>query len=335
MRVPQHPLCIMQNTSTSTSTALPAPDSSVTTSAYIGRFAPSPTGPLHFGSLVAALASYLHAKTRRGRWLVRMEDLDPPREQAGAAAAILRSLEAHGLHWDGELLYQSQRLQAYEDALAQLIAADLIYPCYCTRQDLQALGGIYNGRCRFQTLPATAPHALRLKLYDIPQVPNDIVSFVDLFQGQQQQNLRLAAGDAIVKRKDGLFAYQLAVVVDDIAQGITHVVRGQDLLDVTARQIVLFQLLQAPPPVYGHVPLALTHNGQKLSKQNLAPPLKNTCAGNNLWQALVFLGQNPPSELEQANVADILSWALTHWSDRQLGSIPSHQAPQGLDHPSR
>jgi glutamyl-Q tRNA(Asp) synthetase len=322
----------MQN-NTPSPPAPSAPDPLLYNSPYIGRFAPSPTGPLHFGSLVAALASFLHAHTHHGRWLVRMEDLDPPREQPGAADAILCSLEVHGLQWDGELLFQSQRLPAYEETLAQLIAANLIYPCYCTRQDLQALGGIYNGRCRTETLPAHAPHALRLKLYDTPQLPTDMLSFMDLFQGLQHQNLRRTAGDAIVKRKDGLFAYQLAVVVDDIAQGITHVVRGADLLDVTSRQIALFKLLQAPAPIYGHVPLALTHNGQKLSKQNHAPPLENARAGNNLWQALVFLGQNPPSELEQAKVEDLMSWAITHWDERQLCKISSHQAPPGLDYP--
>lgn len=290
-------------------------------SAYIGRFAPSPTGPLHFGSLVSALASYLHAHAHQGRWLVRMEDLDPPREQPGAADAILRCLEAHQLHWDGPVLYQSQRLAAYEEVLEALRAEDLLYACNCTRQDLQAIGGIYNGRCRNRRVDTTKPHAWRLKLYDLPPVYaalNDVVGFTDLIQGEQQQNLRLNAGDQILKRKDALFAYQLAVVADDIAQQVTHIIRGQDLLEVTARQIFLFQLLGAQPPVFGHVPLVLNDYGQKLSKQNLAPPLEDAQAGNNLWHALEFLGQNPPPTLKNASATEVLLWSKAHWDMNRL-----------------
>lgn len=300
---------------------------SLATPPYIGRFAPSPTGPLHFGSLVAALASFIHARIHGGRWLVRMEDLDPPREQPGAADAILRCLENHGLGWNGEVLYQSQRDDAYTQTLEELRTAGLIYPCDCTRQTLTRLGGIYNGHCRTRKVDTRQPHALRLTIYDIPPISSDIICFHDLFQGPQQQNLRLEAGDPIVKRKEGLFAYQLAVVVDDIAQGITHVVRGQDLLEVTARQMVLFQLLNAVPPHYGHLPLALTPSGQKLSKQNLAPPLDATSPGINLWQALGFLGQNPPAELHGAAPADLLAWAQAHWDTTRLATITSHLAP--------
>lgn len=285
---------------------------------YIGRFAPSPTGPLHLGSLVAALASYLHAHVHNGQWLVRMEDLDPPREQPGAAAAILRSLETHGLHWHGSVLYQSARLPAYAEALEQLQSADLIYACDCTRQDLQAMGGIYNGRCRQRPVDTNKPYALRLKLYDTPQFPATQLRFTDLLQGEQVQDLRRDTGDPIVKRKDGLFAYQLAVVADDIAQGVTHVIRGMDLLEVTARQMVLFQLLGCQAPEFGHVPLVLNDSGQKLSKQNLAPALDSAHAANNLWQALVFLGQNPPTDLGSVNgtggVDEILAWARSHWN---------------------
>lgn len=296
--------------------------------AYIGRFAPSPTGPLHFGSLVAAVASYLHARSNKGQWLVRMEDLDPPREQPGAASAILRCLESHGLHWDGSLLYQSQRLEIYQQALDQLTAADLVYRCNCTRQDLQVMGGIYSGRCRQRAVDANEPHASRLKLYDTPCQANEQVNFADLFQGGQQQNLRLEAGDPILKRKDGLFAYQLAVVVDDIAQGITHIIRGMDLLDVTARQIVLFKLLGAPAPAFGHVPLVLNDRGQKLSKQNLAPSLDNNAAANNLWRALMFLRQNPPAGLARATITDLLAWGTTNWDSTHLISATYHW-PQG------
>lgn len=285
---------------------------------YIGRFAPSPTGPLHLGSLVAALASFLHARTRQGQWLVRMEDLDPPREQAGAASAILQSLEDHGLAWDGNVVYQSQRLPAYRDTLAQLTAAGLIYACDCTRQDLNAMGGIYNGRCRTREVSTHKPHALRLRLYDNPIIHTDIIRFIDLLQGEQTQDLRREAGDPILKRKDGLFAYQLAVVVDDIAQGISHIIRGMDLLAVSARQMALFQILGTPAPAFGHVPLVLNSSGQKLSKQNFAPALNSAHAVNNLWQALTFLGQNPPSDLLRGTPRTMLDWAQAHWDERAL-----------------
>ncbi len=282
---------------------------------YIGRFAPSPTGPLHFGSLVSALASYLDAHHNGGKWLVRMEDLDPPREQAGAANAILRCLEDYGLEWDDSVLYQSQRWDIYEDYLTRLRQQDLLYPCDCTRQDLQTMGGIYNGRCRSRKVDSSLPHAQRLKLYDLPAgfSHQDELRFTDVIQGVQTQNLRTHAGDQILKRKDGLYAYQLAVVVDDIEQGITHIIRGSDLLDVTARQIFLFKLLNAPVPAFGHATLASQPNGQKLSKQNLAPALELKDAGTNLWQALAFLGQNPPQELCGAKPTELLDWGRSNW----------------------
>jgi glutamyl-Q tRNA(Asp) synthetase len=285
---------------------------------YIGRFAPSPTGFLHFGSLVSALASYLDAHHHQGQWLVRMEDIDPPREQKGAAAAILQSLEDHGLHWHGAVLYQSLRLAVYADYSAALEARELVYPCVCTRQNLARMGGIYNGHCRTTPANIAQTHALRLKLYDLPASASALagderLSFTDLVQGTQTQNLRTHAGDQIIKRKDGLFAYQLAVVVDDIEQQISHIIRGSDLLDVTARQIFLFRLLQAPAPQFGHVTLATHSNGQKLSKQNLAPPLNPSKAGANIWHALAFLGQNPPRELYRAPPRELLAWGITHW----------------------
>lgn len=298
-------------------------------SPYIGRFAPSPTGPLHFGSLVSALASYLDARHHGGQWLVRMEDLDPPREQAGAADAILQSLEDHGLYWDGSLVYQSQRLALYQDYLGKLQNAGCIYACDCTRQDLAVMGGIYNGRCRSRAVDLRSAHALRLKLYDLPAIPalpGDKLVFEDLVQGRQQQNLRSEAGDQIVKRKDGLFAYQLAVVVDDIEQRISHIIRGSDLLEVSARQLFLHQLLRAlqfgalsketpgqRAPQFGHVTLATHSDGQKLSKQNFAPPLDSATAGINIWQALTFLRQNPPRELSGASPGELLDWGKKHW----------------------
>jgi glutamyl-Q tRNA(Asp) synthetase len=262
-----------------------------------------------------------------------MEDLDPPREQPGAAAAILRSLEEHGLYWHGSVLYQSERLPAYATTLEQLKTAGLIYACDCTRQDLQAMGGIYNGCCRQRAVDTNKPHALRLKLYNTPQFPAQQLSFNDLLQGEQQQDLRRDAGDPIVKRKDGLFAYQLAVVVDDIAQQITHVIRGMDLLEVTARQMVLFKLLGSEPPAFGHVPLVLNASGQKLSKQNLAPALDSGQAAKNLWHALVFLGQNPPTDLGTlgslgggtAAVEEILVWARSHWNSLSLPPAKPHR----------
>jgi glutamyl-Q tRNA(Asp) synthetase len=290
---------------------------------YIGRFAPSPTGPLHFGSLVSALASYLDAHHNGGKWLVRMEDLDPPRELAGAADAILRCLEDYGLEWDDSVLYQSQRWDIYEDYLNRLRQQDLLYPCDCTRQDLQTMGGIYNGRCRTRHVDNSLPHAHRLKLYDLPAgfSYNDELRFTDVIQGEQFQNLRTQAGDQILKRKDGLYAYQLAVVVDDIEQGITHTIRGSDLLEVTARQIFLFQLLDAAVPAFGHVTLANQPNGQKLSKQNLAPALALKDAGTNLWQALAFLGQNPPRELCGAKPTELLDWGKANWKRNAIRGL--------------
>lgn len=301
------------------------------TDGYIGRFAPSPTGPLHFGSLVSALASYLDARSRGGQWLVRMEDLDPPREQPGAAEAILASLEKHGLEWDGTVVYQSQRHEAYRATLAELEQAELVYPCNCTRRDLQSMGGVYNGHCRHRKVDRSKAYALRLKLYDLPasapQLP-EITRFDDLIQGHQSQKLRFEAGDQIVKRKDGLFAYQLAVVVDDMAQGISHIIRGSDLLEVSARQQFLFQLLGAKAPIYGHVPVAVNAEGQKLSKQNLAPPLNPSEAGANLWRALAFLNQKPPAELANATPEELLDWGLRHWqTDTFRGQM---QAPAPL-----
>lgn len=285
----------------------------------MGRFAPSPSGPLHAGSLVTALASYLDARACGGRWLVRMEDIDPPREESGAAERILEALRAHGLLWDEEVLWQSQRSEAYLEALAQLRRQHLLYSCNCTRHQLALSGGIYNGRCRQRSV--AGPAAWRLKLYDLPsdyaQLPNELV-FTDELQGLQRQDLALEVGDAVVKRKDGLFAYQLAVVVDDIAAGITHVVRGCDLLSVTARQIRLFELLGAPVPAYAHVPVVTDSEGRKLSKQNHAPALDLNRAGENLWQALVFLRQNPPQALRTAAIDEILDWAIHHWQRQRL-----------------
>jgi len=286
---------------------------------YIGRFAPSPSGPLHMGSLVAALASFLDARAHNGEWLLRMEDIDPPREQRGAADAILHCLEAHHLHWDGKVLYQSTRHEAYRDALQQLEQQHLSYRCTCSRQELQG-EDIYNGHCRALHHDANSVSAIRLDVEKSLRVLSldPVIAFNDLWQGTQQQNLLTEVGDFVIHRKDGLFAYQLAVVIDDIFQNITHVIRGADLLDSTARQILLFKLLGTTAPTFGHIPLVLNDQGQKLSKQNLAPALDDRKASENLYRALCFLKQSPPVELQGESPSGVLDWAIQHW---QLASL--------------
>ena len=279
------------------------------TTAYVGRFAPSPTGPLHLGSLAAAVASFLDARVHRGRWLLRIEDLDPPREVPGAADTIAAQLDAHGLHWDGPVLYQSQRLAHYEAALAKLAAAGLLYSCTCNRQRLRELGGHYDGRCRERTDKAQ-PGALRVRVGRDPQI-----DYQDFLRGPEHTDLG-AAGDFIVRRRDGLIAYQLAVVVDDAAQGITHVLRGADLADSTPRQIFLFRQLGLAAPEYGHIPVICDAQGRKLSKQNHAPGAQSETASANLCQALAWLGLTPPRELEGSDPETLLCWGLDHWHRR-------------------
>jgi glutamyl-Q tRNA(Asp) synthetase len=283
--------------------------------AYIGRFAPSPTGPLHFGSLVAAIASYCDAKAQDGKWLVRMEDLDKPREVSGAADDILRSLEAFGFEWDGEVCYQSQRDKLYAEALNQLQKQALIYPCTCTRKEITDSsnsvgidGLIYAKTCFHKQNTTPSIHAA----YRAVVVDNNI-RFLDAIQGEITQNLARDVGDFIVKRADGLFAYQLAVVVDDAEQNISHIVRGADLLDSTPRQIYLQQLLGFATPRYAHVPIATNLAGEKLSKQTLAQPIDMRFAGQQLFEALSFLGQQPPAEIKADNLGEIWRWAITHW----------------------
>ena len=267
---------------------------------YTGRFAPSPTGPLHFGSLVAALASWLDARAAGGRWLVRIEDLDAPREQPGAAAQILRTLERLGLHWDGEVVYQSRRTALYEAALRRL--GPQLYWCGCTRREIadSSLGlaadgaQIYPGTCREGLPPGKPARALRLRTDDQPLV------FVDRVQGARSQNLAAEVGDFVLRRVDGRIAYQLAVVVDDAEQGVSDVVRGADLLDSTPRQIRLQRLLGAPTPRYLHVPVALDAAGEKLSKQTAAQPVELGRGGEAIRAALRFLGQAPTVDLREA-----------------------------------
>ncbi|ART80247.1 tRNA glutamyl-Q(34) synthetase GluQRS [Oceanisphaera avium] len=278
---------------------------------YIGRFAPSPSGPLHFGSLIAALGSFLQARHHQGRWLLRIEDLDPPREVPGAADEILFSLDAFGLHWDGPVLYQSQRLDVYQHLLEQWEKRGLTYYCHCSRKEIAESGGFYNGHCRYLNLGAKGSGTRLI-------MSNPVYEFVDLLQGKVKIDRALAEEDFIVRRRDGFYAYNLAVVIDDAHTGISEVVRGADLLAPTGRQISLYQQLNAPVPSWLHLPLA-TVAGNKLSKQNHAPALDINHASNQLCQALRFLGQAPPATLATAPVAEVLAWAIAHW---QLQQVP-------------
>ena len=274
--------------------------------AYTGRFAPTPSGYLHFGSLVAALASYLDARAAGGRWLLRMEDLDPPREVPGAQDAILRTLETYGFAWDGAVERQSDRHAAYAAAVDDLLARGLAYPCTCSRKQLEGQA-IYPGTCRDAGRPL-ADAAIRLR------VPDAEYRFLDRVQGEFAQNLAREVGDFVIRRRDGLFAYQLAVVLDDAWQGITDIVRGADLLDSTPRQLYLQELLGLPRPRYLHIPLLLQPDGHKLGKSYRSPPLPADRAPALLARALRALGQRPPDELADGDAAAVLAWGVRHWN---------------------
>lgn len=292
-------------------------------SGYRGRFAPSPTGPLHLGSLIAAVASYLDARGQGGTWLLRMEDLDPPREPAGAAQAILASLRAHGLAWDEEVLWQSRRHRSYHQALARLQALGLLFRCDCSRTRLGPDGSCA-GRCAPRQGRLQEPSSVRV------QVPNGtVIHFEDRIQGTQQVALDRERADFVLLRKDGLFAYQLAVVVDDAAQRVSDVVRGSDLLDSTARQIFLQGLLGLPRPRYAHIPVICNDLDQKLSKQTHAPPLAASEAPSNLRRALQFLRQLPPPET-LADPAGVLRWSSAHWQPQQLPRALALRASETL-----
>jgi glutamyl-Q tRNA(Asp) synthetase len=273
---------------------------------YIGRFAPTPSGFLHFGSLVAALASYLDARSVGGRWLVRMEDLDPPREAPGAQAAILRTLESYGFEWDGEVVYQSLRHAAYAEVIERLFSHGLAYACTCSRKQLEPYHGIYPGLCRNAGHPQEDA-AIRLR------VPELNYHFIDRVQGRFEQHLGREAGDFVIRRRDGLYAYQLAVVLDDAWQGITDIVRGADLLDSTPRQLYLQELLGLRQPRYLHVPLITQPDGHKLGKSYRSPPLEADQAAPLLVRALRALGQAAPSELAEAMPEEVLKWGIAHW----------------------
>ena len=293
----------------------------MTLSAIVGRFAPSPTGPLHFGSLLAAVGSYCLARRAGGRWLVRIEDLDTPRVAPGAADEILFTLEALGLHWDGEVLRQSRRHEAYRAALEQLRGQGMLYDCACSRREILASaphpgeeGPVYPGTCR-QGLPAgRTPRAVRVR------VPERPIGFADGVFGWFEQSLAREVGDFVLRRADGMYAYQLAVVVDDAASGVNQVVRGADLLGSTPRQIFLLECLGLPIPAYLHLPLALNADGSKLSKRcgDADHPLAGG-GGVMIRQALQWLGQPVPATLHAAPPAELLAWAAACFD---VASIP-------------
>jgi len=287
----------------------------------LARFAPSPTGPLHLGSLLAAVGSYLDARAAGARWLVRIEDLDTPRVIPGCADAMLRTLEAFGFEWDGEVLFQSTRRPAYREALAALTAAGRVYPCSCSRKDLavedESAG--YPGTCRAG--PArSGPTALRFRVSDAP------IHFDDLFQGPQQFDLA-ACGDVVVERRDRLASYQLAVVVDDAFQEITRVVRGADLLPSTPWQIELQSALTLPRPIYGHLPLLLEPDGAKLSKARRSLPLDPSTATPALFSTLTHLSQTPPPDLAHSSIKEVWKWAIGHWNPRALAGRAEARCP--------
>ncbi len=300
---------------------------------YRGRFAPSPTGPLHFGSLIAAIGSYLQAKSHSGEWLVRIEDIDPPREIPGASDSILRTLDAYGFEWDGEVCYQSHRSDAYLAALEQLHHEGRTYHCDCSRKQISERGrqlglpvGVYPGSCRGTTVSRHQRHAIRLL------VPDGTIGFEDAIQGHFSQRLEREVGDFVLRRADGLFAYQLAVVVDDASQGITEVVRGSDLLDNTPRQIALQQALGLATPHYLHLPVVLNAQGQKLSKQTFAPALDEASALLSLWHGLRFLGQQPIEELLEGDLHALWKWARENWNSNRIPRKLSVPLQEGMPH---
>ncbi len=298
---------------------MPSPNS-----AYTGRFAPSPSGPLHIGSLVTALASYLDARANQGQWLLRMEDIDPPREQAGAAQQIINSLIKHGLQWDGDIFWQSQASATYDFYLQQLLDQNLAYWCDCSRRQLAQTKGLHTGQCPHPGTPSNA--ALRLR------IPDEIVNFTDQIQGHQTRT-QIDIGDPVLKRKDGLYAYQLAVVVDDAKQGVTDIVRGVDLLDASAWQIHLQQALGFPSVRYCHIPVIVGADGHKLSKQSFAPALDDSHAIDNLRLALRYLQQtSAPDTITE--IQALLRWAIAHWRPQDIPASRhiNELSPDALHH---
>jgi glutamyl-Q tRNA(Asp) synthetase len=284
---------------------------------YRGRFAPSPTGPLHFGSLIAAVGSFADARAQGGHWLVRIDDLDRTREVKGAADTILRTLERFGLHWDESVMYQSRRHEAYAEALQLLRERGLTYPCFCSRSEIAAQGApgpegpIYPGTCRAGSRETRRQHSERLR------VPDAALAVEDRIQGRIAQNLAAEIGDFVLRRADGIHAYQLAVVVDDAAQQIRHIVRGADLLLSTPRQVYLQQLLGLHRPTYAHLPLALDSDGRKLSKSLAAAPVDPSDPLPALQRAWQFLGQTGAPQ-QAGSVEAFWQLAIAEWSPRQV-----------------
>lgn len=291
---------------------------------YRGRFAPSPTGPLHFGSLVAATASYLEARRAGGEWLLRIEDLDPPREVRGSAEEIVATLDALGFRWNESIVKQSERDALYQEALERLLAEGRAFPCSCSRSELQSAQPAgreqsdelyYPGWCRNGVRAPDRPLAIRFR------VAPGTISFDDRLQGLQSAELARDTGDFVIRRSDGLFAYQLAVVVDDAVQNITHVVRGADLIGSTARQIALQGALGLPPPEYAHLPVAIDANGIKLSKSTGAAAVDARQPVHELWRTLKFLKQGPPPGLRRSPLATVWEWAIENWQARPLAGL--------------
>jgi glutamyl-Q tRNA(Asp) synthetase len=280
---------------------------------------------LHLGSLYTALASFLQARFQQGQWLIRIDDLDTPRNVAGAAADILKTLENFGLTWDETVFYQSQHLETYQDFIEQLIKQQQVYPCTCSRKMLAAFqsesNSIYPGFCRNKSIFPPEPYALRLKTEAVN------IAFDDFLQGHICHNIAQQHGDFVIKRKDQIIAYQFAVVIDDYQQRITEVVRGFDLLDCTPQQIYLHQVLGLQPPTYLHVPILTDQHGQKLSKQTYAQAVDLRHPSATLFYLLTLLNQQPPVELYQASVVELLAWAIEHWQARTLKAVRTHILP--------
>lgn len=285
---------------------------------YTGRFSPSPTGPVHFGTLIAAVGSYLQAKKNNGDWLIRIEDVDTSRAIKGADSDILHTLASFGFEWDDEIIYQSKQTQHYQNVLDLLTTQALTFPCVCSRKQLFDQD-IYPGTCRSRRYPEKKPHAIRLTAQETS------VEFNDLVMGKQSQNIRQQCGDFVIRRSDGLFAYQLAVVVDDARQNITEIVRGADLLDCTPRQIYLQQQLNYRTPDYCHLPLAVDATGNKISKSAGGAKVDVAHKEKLLVKTLAFLGQKPPGDLSLSSIDDIWVWAIKHW---QVEQIPQQQKIQ-------
>ena len=291
--------------------------------AVCGRFAPTPSGPLHFGSILAALASYLNARSQGGDWRLRIDDLDALRVVPGASDQILRTLEAFGFQWDGEVVYQSRRGEAYQAAFSVLKESKALYRCSCSRRDIGAGLGrgvdntpVYPGTCR--NAPADPSGSLSWRF----QVPPGEFVFTDAIQGERRFHLEKDVGDFIVVRADSTFTYHVATVIDDHFQGVTEVVRGSDLLGSACRQALLYHALALPLPVWAHIPVAVDENGDKLSKQTKAAPVCTSRSGIVLWEALAFLWQDPPRSLRCGPPGEVIAWGRNHWA---VPAIPSRE----------